>query len=179
MENNNENRASYLTFQLGKELFASNVSKIESIIEVPTLTKIPQTPSYMKGIMNLRGTALPVVDTRMKFGMTPTEMTANTCVLVLDINIDGKTVPIGALVDSVQEVLEIDEKEILPLPGIGDKYKTEFIQGVIKSNENFIMLLDMDLIFSFDELEILSDQIKELADSEEIAGVEQSLSETS
>lgn len=171
MDNKNENRASYLTFQLGKELFASHVSKIESIIEVPAFTKIPQTPSYMKGIMNLRGKALPVFDTRMKFGMTATEMNDNTCVLVLDINIEGETVAIGALVDTVQEVLEIDEKEILPLPGVGDKYQTEFIKGVVKSNENFIMLLDMDLIFSSEELENLSSQIKELAGSKEFAEV--------
>ena len=171
MDNKNETRASYLTFQLGKELFASHVTKIESIIEVPTLTKIPKTPDYMKGIMHLRGTALPVFDTRMKFGMTPTEMNANTCVLVLDINIDGETVPIGALVDSVQEVLEINENEIRPLPGVGDRYETEFIQGVVKSNESFIMLLNMDLIFSFEELENLSNQVSEIVDSKEIAEV--------
>ena len=162
MGNNNENRASYLTFQLGKELFASHVSKIDSIIEVPTITKIPNMPSYMKGITNLRGRALPVFDTRMKFGMTATEMTANTCVLVLDIKINGDIVPIGALVDSVQEVLEIDEKEILLLPGVGDRSETEFIKGVIKSNENFIMLLDMDLIFSTEDMEQLSSQVEEI-----------------
>ena len=171
MGNNNENRASYLTFQLGTELFASHVSKIESIIEVPALTKVPQSPSYMMGVMELRGTALPVVDTRMKFGMTPTEMTTNTCVLILDIKIEGEVVPIGALVDSVQEVLDISAGEIRPLPVIGDKYKTEFITGVVKSNEKFIMLLDMDLIFSYDELEDLSSQLKTLADSKEFAEV--------
>ena len=162
---------SYLIFQLGKELFASHVSKINSIMGVPTLTEIPITPDYMKGIMSLRGTALPVIDTRMKFGMTPTEITPNTSVLVLDINSEGEFVQIGALADSIQEVIEIKEREIHPYPSLGNRYKTEFIKGVIKSNERFIMLLDMDLIFSFDELESLSGENMEKAVSEEIAEV--------
>ena len=162
---------SYLIFQLGKELFASHVSKINSIMEVPTLTEIPITPAYMKGIMSLGGTALPVIDTRMKFGMTPTEITPNTNVLVLDINSEGEFVQIGALADSIQEVLEINEKEIYPYPSIGNRYKTEFIKGVIKSNERFIMLLDMDLIFSIDELESLTSKNKENAVSEDMAEV--------
>ncbi len=127
MGNNNETRTSYLTFQLGKEPFASHVSKIESIIKVPKLTKVPQSHSYMMGIMDLQGIALPVVDTRMKIGMKPTEMNPNTCVLVLDIKIEGELIQMGALVDSVQEVLEISYKVIRPLPGIGNKYNTEFI----------------------------------------------------
>ena len=157
-----ENKAIYLTFLIDKEVFAAHVSKIERIIEVPVITKIPHSPTYMKGVMDLQGNAMPVVDTRLKFEMSPTEMTANTCVLVLDLNIDGELVQLGALVDAVNEVIEIRDDEVRPLPTVGNKYRTEFIQGVVKFGKTFIMLLNMDLLFSADELDTLTDQIDEL-----------------
>jgi len=143
---------SYLSFKLGDEIFASNVRKVLNILEMTKITKVPKSPNYMKGVINLRGTVLPLVDTRIKFEMPETKFTANTCILVLDIELDGETVHIGALVDSVQEVLEIEESQIQPPPSIGNKYKSEFIEGVVKIDDDFIMLLDMDLIFSTDEL---------------------------
>ena len=100
---------SYLSFKLGDELFAANVAKVLNILEMVKITKVPKAPEYMKGVINLRGNVLPVIDTRTKFGMTPTEFTKNTCILVLDIIVDGEDIQVGALVDSVQEVLEITE----------------------------------------------------------------------
>ena len=97
---------SYLSFKLGDEIFASNVSKVLNILEMMKITKVPKAPTYMKGVINLRGTVLPVVDTRLKFGMLPIELTTNTCILVLDVKVDEESVHIGAIVDSVQEVLE-------------------------------------------------------------------------
>lgn len=155
---------SYLSFKLGDELFASNVSKVLNILEMMKITKVPKTPSYMKGVINLRGTVLPVVDTRYKFGMTPTETTSDTCILVLDVEVDGESINIGALVDSVQEVLEIEQEDIQPPPSIGSKYQSEFIFGMLKHNEEFIMLLDMDKVFSVDEILSLIDSKPEVVE---------------
>jgi purine-binding chemotaxis protein CheW len=115
----------------------------------------------MKGVINLRGTVLPVIDTRIKFGMLPTVYTANTCIIVLDIEMDGESVHIGALVDSVQAVLELDNSQIMPAPSIGSKYKSEFIEGVASIDDKFIMILNMDAVFSNDEISNLKDKTEE------------------
>jgi purine-binding chemotaxis protein CheW len=155
---------SYLTFKLGDEYFAASVSKVLNILEMTKVTKVPKAPTYMKGVINLRGSVLPLVDTRIKFDMSETEFTTNTCILVLDINLSGESVHVGALVDSVQEVLEIDDINIQPPPSIGTRYKSEFIDGVVKVDEDFVMILNMDLIFSTDELSVLKETFKEETD---------------
>jgi purine-binding chemotaxis protein CheW len=143
---------SYLSFNLGEEEFAAHVGKVLNILEMTKITEVPKAPEYMKGVINLRGTVLPVVDTRIKFGMTPTEYTTNTCIVVMEVEIEGDVVQVGALVDSVQAVLEIDDAQIQPPPSIGSKYKSEFIYGMAKLDERFIMLLDMEKVFSSDEI---------------------------
>ena len=143
---------SYLSFCLGEEIFAANVSKVLNILEMTKVTKVPKSPEYMKGVINLRGQVLPLIDTRLKFGMTETEYTTNTCILVLDINIEHESVQLGAIVDAVREVVEINDINIQPPPSIGSKYKSEFIEGVAQINEDFVMLLNMDLVFSVEEI---------------------------
>ncbi len=143
---------SYLTFKLGEELFAVHVGKVLNILELVKITEIPRSPDYMKGVINLRGSVLPVIDTRIKFGMSPTVYTQNTCIIVLNVDIEDEIVDVGALVDSVQEVLEVDDEQIQPPPSIGAKYKSEFINGMIKNDDIFIMLLNMDKVFSTDEV---------------------------
>ncbi|PKP22601.1 MAG: chemotaxis protein CheW [Bacteroidetes bacterium HGW-Bacteroidetes-21] len=144
---------SYLSFKLGDEVFAANVGKVLNILEMVKITKVPKCPDYMKGVINLRGSILPVIDTRIKLGMSATEMTPNTCILVLDIDFKDDSIHIGGLVDSVQEVLEIEPDKILPPPNIGSKFQSEFICGMYKFNEDqFIMLLDMDKLFSTEDL---------------------------
>ncbi|MGC8824626.1 MAG: chemotaxis protein CheW [Bacteroidales bacterium] len=162
MSNNKQHKInSYLTFKLGDETFAANVSKVLNILEMTKVTKVPKAPPYMKGVINLRGAVLPLVDTRIKFEMSPTEFTPNTCILVLDININGESVHVGALVDSVQEVIELDDSQIMPPPSIGTRYKSEFLEGVAKIGDDFVMILDMDLIFSTDELSLLKESVSE------------------
>jgi purine-binding chemotaxis protein CheW len=152
---------SYLTFKLGNEFFAANVSKVLNILEMTKVTKVPKAPPYMKGVINLRGSVLPLVDTRIKFDMSETEYTANTCILVLDIILNNESVHVGALVDSVQEVLELDDANIQPPPSIGTRYRSEFIEGVAKVEDEFVMILNMDLIFSTDELSLLRETVQE------------------
>ncbi len=149
--------SSYLTFKLGNEEFAAHVSKVLNILEMTKITEVPKSPDYMTGVINVRGSVLPVIDTRIKFGMTPTEFTPNTCIVVMDIELDGESTHVGALVDSVQAVLEIDEAKILPPPSIGTKYKSEFIEGVANVDDQFIMILNMDEVFSADEVVTLRD----------------------
>lgn len=143
---------SYLSFKLGGETFAANVGKVLNILEMTEITKVPKAPEYMKGVINLRGTVLPVVDTRIKFNMPATEYTNNTCILVMEVEVDGEHVQVGGLVDAVQAVLEIDQEDILPPPSIGSKYRSEFISGMAKIDDKFIMLLNMDRVFSSDEI---------------------------
>jgi len=152
---------SFLSFNLGEEEFAAHVSKVLNILEMTKITEVPKSPEYMKGVINLRGTVLPVVDTRIKFGMSPTEYTTNTCIIVMEVNIEGDEVQVGALVDSVQAVLEISDNQIQPPPGIGSKYKSDFIYGMAKVDEKFIMLLDMDKVFSADEVVLVKEKTQE------------------
>jgi purine-binding chemotaxis protein CheW len=152
---------SYLSFHLGEEEFAAHVGKVLNILEMTKITEVPKAPEYMKGVINLRGTVLPVIDTRIKFGMTPTEYTNNTCIVVMEVEMEGDLVQVGALVDAVQAVLEIEESQIQPPPSIGSKYKSEFIYGMAKVNDDFIMLLDMEKVFSSDEIISLKEKTNE------------------
>lgn len=142
---------SYLTFKIGDEEFGAHVSKILSILGLQKITKVPKSPDYMIGVINLREMVLPVIDTRVKFDMTPTEFTDNTSIIVIELEINDEIVNIGALVDSVVAVREIDEKTIQPSPRIGNSYKFEFISGVVKFDEEFIMILDIVKLFTSDE----------------------------
>lgn len=147
----------YLTFQLGTEVFAMDVSNVREILEFTTVTKVPKTPDYMKGAINLRGSVVPVLDMRLKFGMPATEKTVHTCIVVVEVVVEGKTTVIGALVDSVQEVFELEPERIEPPPKLGTQLRTEFIKGMGKRDDGFIIVLDVDKVFSSEELLALED----------------------
>lgn len=149
--------ASYLSFRLEEEVFALHVSKVLEILEVEHITKVPQSPAFMRGVVNLRGNILPVIDTRVKFGLAPTEFTVNTCIVVLNILSDDEELILGALVDAVLEVAELRTEDIQAPPKIGNKYQSEFINGMIKRDNGFSMLLDIDKIFSSNELILLKE----------------------
>ena len=156
MKGNETEFNSYLTFKLGEEEFGLHVSQVLNILEMTRITGVPQTPDYMKGVINLRGMVLPVIDTRIKFGLPETEYTSNTCIIVMDLDLDGDTVNIGAIVDEVLSVIEIEEDQIEPPPSIGNRYKSEFIDGMAKVDDNFVMLLDMQKVLSNEEITELS-----------------------
>jgi purine-binding chemotaxis protein CheW len=137
----------YLTFTLGDELFAIDISSVREILDDKKITKVPRTPPYMRGVLNLRGHAVPVVDLRLKFGMSATAMTVNTCVIITEIALDNEHVVIGALADSVQEVVEIEPGQIDPPPRMGTAINAKFIHGMGKRNERFIMILNIDQVF--------------------------------
>ncbi|MEO5334708.1 MAG: chemotaxis protein CheW [Magnetococcus sp. YQC-5] len=147
----------FLTFHLDKEVFAIDISKIKEVLEFTTLTKIPRTPDFMCGVINLRGSVVPVVDLRLKFGMPKSEKTVNTCIIIIDVTQEDGTSVIGAMADSVKEVMELDPSQIEPPPKIGTGLRTDFIRGMGKQHDHFVILLDTDKIFSTAELNLLRD----------------------
>lgn len=142
----------YLTFRLEDEVFALDISQVREVLDFTAITKVPRTPEFMRGVINLRGSVVPVVDMRLKFGMSRTEQTVNTCIIIVEINIENERLILGALADSVQEVIELGPGQIEPAPRIGTKLNTEFIKGMGKRDEQFIIILDIDRIFSMDDL---------------------------
>ena len=146
----------YLTFRLDDEIFALDITKVREVLDFTTVTKVPRTPEFMRGVINLRGSVVPVVDLRLKFGMSRTENTVNTCVIITEVAVDGERMVLGALADSVQEVLDLEAGSIAPAPRIGTKLRTEFISGMGKRGDRFIILLDIDKVFSSEDLEMVS-----------------------
>ena len=147
----------YLTFQLDEEIFAIDVVNVREILEFNTVTKVPQTPEYMRGVINLRGSVVPVLDMRLKFGMSVTEKTINTCIVVVEVAMEDENVIIGALVDSVQEVFDLDPESIEPAPRIGIQLRNGFIKGMGKKDDRFVIILDIERVFSSEELSGLVD----------------------
>ena len=152
----------YLTFKLEDEVFALDISKVREVLDFTTVTKVPRTPEFMRGVINLRGSVVPVVDMRLKLGMPKTEKTVNTCIIIVEISIEGDTAVLGALADSVQEVVDLEPDQIEPAPRIGTTVRTDFIKGMGKRDNHFIMILDIDEVFSADELAIVQDAGKDM-----------------
>ena len=151
----------YLTYKLADEVFAVDVAKVREILDFTPATKVPGTPEFMRGVINVRGNVVPVVDMRLKFGLTKTEKTVDTCIVVMEITVDEDKTVLGALVDSVQEVFEIEASQIEPPPRMGTRWRTEFIKGIGKRNNELIIILDIDRVFSSSELGILQDAAEE------------------
>jgi len=150
----NETRQ-YLTFKLGHEVFATDVAKVREVLDFTTITEIPRTPDFMSGVINLRGSVVPVVDMRLCLNMSKTERTTNTCIVVLEVLLDNESVVIGALADSVEEVIDLEPDQISPAPTIGAQIRTEFIKGMGKRDSQFIMILDIDRVFSVEEFGVV------------------------
>ena len=157
MNTNKSKMKSYLTFSLGEEIFAANVVSIQNILEMSAITKIPDVPGYMKGVVNLRGSILPVIDTRLKLEMEETAITSNTCILVLELRTTGEVVKVGALVDAVLEVKEIDDEQIQPLTPLASLSRLDVIEGMVQNGESFIMLLNVDRLFALEEVAMISE----------------------
>ncbi|MBF0518407.1 MAG: chemotaxis protein CheW [Nitrospirae bacterium] len=147
----------FLTFKLDDEVFAIHIEKIREVLEFTTVTRMPRTPEFMRGVINLRGSVVPVIDMKQKFGMSYTEKAVDTCVIILEVVMESDKVILGAMVDSVNEVMELEKSAIEPPPKIGTQLSNEFIEGIGKQDEQFIIILDIDKIFSADELAMVID----------------------
>ncbi len=142
----------YLTFQLDKEMFAIDVSQVREILDVIIITKVPRAPQFMRGVINVRGSVVPVVDLRLKFGLAKTEHTVDTRIVVMEIHLDGEMAVIGALADAVHNVMDIEPSGIEQAPKVGAKWNSDFIKGIGKYNDDFIIILNVDHIISAGEL---------------------------
>jgi purine-binding chemotaxis protein CheW len=142
----------YLTFTMANEDYGLEILKVREIIGMMDITAIPQTPHYVKGVINLRGRVIPVIDLRLKFGMPPMEYGERTCIIVVEVVSDLGALQMGVVVDSVSEVLNINGEEIEPSPSFGSRIKTQYIMGIAKAKGSIKILLDIDRVLTSEEL---------------------------
>ena len=150
-----EREGKYLTFTLNKEEYGIGILKIKEIIGMLPITSVPQTPEFVKGVINLRGKVIPVIDLRLRFGMGKIDYTERTCIIVVEIDGQAGTVLIGIVVDSVSEVLNVKSDEIEDTPTFGTKLNTEYILGMAKVEGGVKILLDIDQVLSSEEISAL------------------------
>ena len=141
-----------ITFKLGDELFAVNVFQVREVLEVSQITKVPTAPAYMRGVVNVRGQAIPVVDLRLRFGLPSIPDTLTTRICVMELDIDGDMAVIGGLADSVHEGIEMAPANIAPPPRIAMRWRSDFILGMARRGEEFIIVLNVNAVFSSEEL---------------------------
>jgi purine-binding chemotaxis protein CheW len=146
----------YMTFKLGDELFAIDVAQVREVLELTRITKLPTAPEYMRGVVNVRGQVTPVVDLRLRFGLPPGADTVRTRIIVMELELDGEATVLGGIADSVHEVIELEPESISPPPRIAMRWRTEFIQGMGKRGDDFIILLDVNQVFSSEELALVA-----------------------
>ena len=142
----------YLTFTLAEETFAIEIVKVREVIDYVHLTRVPRMPVFLRGVINLRGSVVPVIDLRLILSMPSVEKTVDTCIIIAEVNMDGEPLHLGMLADSVQEVIDIDPSQIDPPPKLGTMLNTEFIRGMGKRGEGFFIILNIDQVLSSDEM---------------------------
>ena len=150
----------YLTFSLASEEYGMGILKIKEIIGMMPITTVPQTPEFVKGVINLRGKVIPVIDLRLKFGMEKSEYSERTCIIVVDLTNQATNILIGVVVDSVSEVLNIKEEDIEDTPTFGTRLNTAYILGMAKMEGGVKILLDIDRVLSEDEVTALESVAK-------------------
>jgi purine-binding chemotaxis protein CheW len=148
----------FLTFMLGGEMFAIGILAIKEIIEYSSLTEVPMMPASVRGVINLRGSVVPVVDLSLRFGRAPNAVTKRTCIVIVEISLNDTRQVVGVVVDAVNEVIEIAQADIEPPPTFGTRIRTDFIQGMGKINSRFVILLDVNQVLSLDELAEIAEQ---------------------
>jgi len=146
----------YLTFMLGGETFAIGILSIKEIIEYGQLTEVPRMPEFIRGVINLRGAVVPVIDLGARFGKQPASVSRRTCVVIIEVQFEGEQQVVGVMVDAVNEVLDIPADQIEPAPTFGANIRADFIQGMGKVEGKFVILLNVDHVLSLDEMSTLA-----------------------
>lgn len=149
----------YLTFQLAGEMFAIGILAIREIIEYASLTTVPMMPTYVRGVINLRGSVVPVLDLSVRFGKAPSAVTKRTCIVIVEITLHAERRVFGVVVDSVNAVLDIPSSEIEPAPSFGARIRTDFIQGMGRVNDRFVVLLDVTHVLAAEEIALLGESM--------------------
>jgi len=145
----------FLTFLLREELFGINIRPIKEIIEYGQLTVVPMVPEFVRGVINVRGNVVPIIDLALRFGWPTTSVTKRSCIVIVEVESEGERIEIGVVVDAVSEVLDIPLADIEPAPSFGARLRTDFIEGMGKVNDEFIVLLNVGRVLSVDELSSL------------------------
>lgn len=140
------------TFSLAEEDYALEVSNVQEVLEVQDITKVPRMPRYMLGVLNLRGNVVPVIDLKHRLGMGEVERTPDSCIVIVEITVREEKVKVGALVDSVREVTNIPNSQIEPPPRLGTRLDTEFIRGIGKKDDRFIIILDINKVLTSEQI---------------------------
>jgi purine-binding chemotaxis protein CheW len=154
-----EQASQYLTFVLGGEVFAMGILAIKEIIEYSNITTVPMTPEYVRGVINLRGAVVPVLDLLVRFARPASPVTKRTCIVIVEINAGGERYDLGLVVDAVNAVLDIPVDDIEPPPAFGASVRTEYIQGMGKVNNRFVILLDVGQVLAAEELLAISQAV--------------------
>jgi len=150
-----ERREQYLAFTLGGETFAMDIRSIREVIQFGGITEVPLMPPFIRGVINLRGSVVPVIDLSVRFGRQATAVAHRTCIVILELTLGDGSAELGVMVDNVSEVLSIGEGEIEPAPAFGSAIRSEFIAGVATVSDRFVILLDVDHVLSVDEMSAL------------------------
>ncbi len=147
----------YLTITLDNEQFALDINKVSEVLDLTTITRVPRMPDFVLGVINLRSNVVPVIDLRQKLGMPPGERTKESCIVIVELQIDGEPTKMGALTDSIDDVMGIDPEQIAPPPKMGTNLKPEFLQGMVRQDEEekFLIILDIEMILSSEELAVV------------------------
>lgn len=145
----------YLIFTLRKEMFAIEILNIKEILEYNQLTRVPMMPDYIRGVINLRGAVVPVVDLSARFGEKQSDVSKRTCIVIVEVTTHEGRLDIGVMVDAVSEVLEISNTEIEPPPNFGARIRADFIAGMGKVDDNFVIVLNVNSVLSVEELSFM------------------------
>ena len=151
-----EQRGQYLAFSLGGETFAMDIRSIREVIQYSALTEVPLMPAFIRGVINLRGAVVPVIDLAIRFGRSLTEVTRRTCIVIVEVGASDDAAVLGVMVDNVSEVLDIGDQDIDPAPAFGSSLRSDFISGVGKVGGRFIILLDVNHVLSVEEMASLT-----------------------
>lgn len=152
-----DEQGQFLSFMLRGEMYAIGITHSKEILEYGQLTTVPMMPSYIRGVINLRGAVVPVVDLGSRFGIKQSDITKRTCIIIVEVETDEGQLDIGVVVDSVSEVLEIFSRDIEPAPSFGARIRTDFISGMGRVNDKFIVILDVGRVLSVEELAVIGD----------------------
>jgi len=151
-----EEQQQYLTFMLSGETYAISILRIKEIIQYGQLTEVPRMPNFIRGVINLRGAVVPVIDLSARFGKPPTQVGRRNCIIIIEVSIEEETHSVGVMVDAVNAVLEISDSEIEPAPTFGANIHAEFIAGMGKINGKFVIILNIQQVLSMDDMAALA-----------------------
>lgn len=155
-KNTTDSQNEYLTFQLAQEVFAIHIKNVKEIIEHSECVPIPSVPDFFRGILDLRGRAIPVIDLNVRFNHTPIVVSKRTCTIIVELDIDGQNIEMGLMIDAVKEVVELPKSQIEPVPSFGHRISTNFMEGIAKINQKFVVILNLNYVLPSKEIQEIS-----------------------